>query len=247
MRSGTRRSEREFVTERVPVPRRSKTEVDGIRRRSGPAFVAGIRSVGVFFFCCYRLRVSSLVMSLLLSTLFALLSWLVSADSELPFCRFWIYKLFIFRFASWTIGEIRPRVISFLFCDIGGVTSFSKAEASSKKWRICYSCWRSYSVHTLCLFFLFFPHLFAKFWFLCRTDCTASFINFVLLVATFHCKNWKRGNKKVFFFWFMTLEAHLLRVVWGICWWRDSLVVFCGWKVRGGTVWSCCWHFSRCF
>jgi hypothetical protein len=180
----------------------SPTKQDG-GRRNPSALWTRLRcrhsQCGGFFFSCSRLRVSSLVMSLLLSTLFALLSWLVSADSELPFCRFWNYKLFIFRFASWTIGEIRLRVISFLFCDIGGVTSFSKAEASSKKWRICYSCWRSYSVHTLCLFFLFFPHLFAKFWFLCRTDCTASFINFVLLVATFHCKNWKRGNKKCFF------------------------------------------------
>ncbi len=159
MRSGTRRSEREFVTERVPVPRRSKTEVDGIRRHSEPGFVAGIRKVCLCF-SCSRSRVSSLVMSLLLSTLFALLSWLVCADSELPFCRFWNYKLFIFRFASWTIGEIRSRVISFLFCDIGGVTSFQQGKSKLEEvTNLLLMLKKLLGAHSLSIFPTFSPNL----------------------------------------------------------------------------------------
>jgi len=111
------------------------------------------------FFSCSRLRVSSLVVS---SACYTLRSLVLAG-----FCRFGatvlpllkLQEVYFFRFASWTIGEIRSRVISFLFRDIGGVTSFSKAKASSEKWRICYSCWRSslLGAHSLLFFPLFFP------------------------------------------------------------------------------------------
>ncbi len=226
MRSGTRRSEREFVTERVPVPRRSKTEVDGIRRRSGPAFVAGIRKMCFVFFSCSRLRVSSLVVS---SAFYTLRSLVLTR-----FCRFGatvlpllkLQEVYFFRFASWTIGEVRSRVISFLFRDIGGVTSFSKAKASSEKWRICYSCWRSslLGAHSLLFFPPFFPpslQILIPLWHRLHRELH----QFSSSNCDLSLQKQKKRKKKVLFF----------------CWWpwKRTFSVLCGGSVHGEIVWWC--------
>lgn len=159
MRSGTRRSEREFVTGRVPGPRRSKTEVDGIRRRSGPAFVAGIRKMCFVFFSCSRLRVSSLVVS---SAFYTLRSLVLTG-----FCRFGatvlpllkLQEVYFFRFASWTIGEIRSRVISFLFRDIGGVRSFQQGKSKLEEvTNLLLMLKKLLGAHSLFFFPLFFSN-----------------------------------------------------------------------------------------